>query len=179
MAFSQRMLIRAALVLGLLLAAVPAFAGDVRVTVKDIRSDSGAIMIGVYDSNAGFRSAIKRSAEAGLLSDPLRVAGLALRARAGERSVILPELPAGRYAVIAFHDANDDGKLNETPWGVPTEGYGFSNNATAFLAAPTFDAAALEVGPAGAVEISISLAYPREQVRAPQDTDEPSPSKTR
>ena len=170
---------RAALVLAIALSGTSAFAGDVKVDVQGIQSESGAIMIGIYDSAAGFRSAIKRSAQAGLLNDPLRVAGLALRAQVGERSVILPQLPAGRYAIIAFHDANDDGKLNETPWGVPTEGYGFSNNATVFLAAPTFDAAAFDVGPDGAIDMPISLAYPRGQAHAPQDEDQPSPGKDR
>ena len=173
------MLFRAAMIVAGLLSGAPAFAGDVRIDIKGIRSDSGAIMIGVYDTEAGFLSAIKRSGEAGLLNDPLRVAGLALRARPGERSVILPQLPPGRYAIIAFHDANDDGKLNESPWGVPTEGYGFSNGATAFLTAPTFDAAAFDVGPDGAVETSMSLVYPREQALAPQEDGQPSPGEVR
>lgn len=172
-AFSGQMFVRAALAVAILLSGTPAFAGDVRIDIKGIRSDSGAIMIGLYDSDAGFRSAIKRSADVGLLNDPLRVAGLALRAQPGERSVILPQLPPGRYAIIAFHDANDDGKLNESPWGVPTEGYGFSNNATGFLAAPTFDAAAFAVGADGAVEMSVSLTYPREQERPPEQARAP------
>lgn len=171
------MFVRAAFVLAILLSGPPAFAGDIKIDIKGIRSGSGAIMIGLYDSEAGFRSAIKRSAQAGLLNDPSRVTGLALRAQAGERSVILPQLPPGRYAIIAFHDANDDGKLNETPWGVPAEGYGFSNNATAFLAAPTFDAAAFNVTPDGAVEVPISLTYPREQAHAPHDKGHPGSGK--
>jgi uncharacterized protein (DUF2141 family) len=170
------MLVRAAFAFALpvLLGGTPAFAGDVKINVKGIRSDAGSIMIGVYDSDAGFRTAIKRSAQAGLLNDPLRVAGMALRAQPGERSVVLPQLRPGRYAIIVFHDANDDGKLGETPWGVPTEGYGFSNDATAFLAAPGFQAAAFDVGPDGAVDVPISLIYPREQAQVPPDDVPPS-----
>lgn len=142
-----------------LLAATPAWAGDVRITVDGVRSDEGSLMIGLYDTAAGFRAAIERSTEAGLLNDPLRVAGVALRADAGAQTIVVAGLKPGRYAVIAFHDENDDGKLGSTPWGVPLEGYGFSNNARGFLHAPSFAAAAFKVTDLAATA-TISLIYP-------------------
>jgi hypothetical protein len=68
--------------------------------------------------------------------------------------------PPGRYAVIAFHDENDNGRLDESPWGVPTEGYGFSNDAQGFLAAPSFEAAGVMLD-AGDSAVTISLIYPK------------------
>ncbi len=38
-------------------------------------------------------------------------------------------LPEGIYAIAAFHDLNDDGKLNRNHVTLPIEPYGFSNNA--------------------------------------------------
>lgn len=38
-------------------------------------------------------------------------------------------LEAGEYAVRFFHDQNDNGELETNLFGLPTEGYGFSNNA--------------------------------------------------
>ncbi|MCH9844643.1 MAG: DUF2141 domain-containing protein [Alphaproteobacteria bacterium] len=38
-------------------------------------------------------------------------------------------LPDGVYAISAFHDLNDDGELNSNIVGLPTEPYGFSNDA--------------------------------------------------
>lgn len=145
-----------------LLVAVPAQAADVRITIDAVRSDAGSLMIGLYDTADGFRAAIKRSTEAGLLNDRSRVAGVALRAVTGPQSIVVGGLKPGRYAVITFHDENDDGKLGATPWGVPTEGYGFSNNAQGFLRAPSFDAAAFTVGESGGA-MTISLIYPREE----------------
>jgi uncharacterized protein (DUF2141 family) len=142
-----------------LLAAAPAFAGDLRITVDGVRSGNGSLMIGLYDTAAGFEAAIKRSTEAGLLNDPLRVAGVALRADAGSQTIVITGLKPGRYAVIAFHDENDDGKLEATPWGVPLEGYGFSNDAQGFLHAPSFGAAAVAVTDPGTTA-TISLIYP-------------------
>ena len=143
-----------------LLVAAPAWAGDVRITVTGVRSDDGSLMIGLYDTAAGFRAAIDRSTAVGLLNDPLRVAGIALRADAGSQTMVVAGLRPGRYAVIAFHDQNDDGKLGSTPWGVPLEAYGFSNDAHGFLHAPSFDAAAFEVGESGTTTTIIALAYP-------------------
>ncbi len=46
-------------------------------------------------------------------------------------------LPApGTYAVALFHDENDDHHLNTNALGIPTEGYGFSNNPTLYLGPP-------------------------------------------
>jgi uncharacterized protein (DUF2141 family) len=40
--------------------------------------------------------------------------------------------------VIVFHDENGNGRLDKNFWGVPTEPYGFSNNAVGTLGAPRF-----------------------------------------
>ena len=153
-------LLKVAFTIALVLAAPAASAGDVRITVYGERSGNGSLMIGLYDTAAGFEEAIRRSTEAGLLNDPLRVAGVALRAAAGVQAIVLGGLKPGRYAVITFHDENNDGKLGSTPWGVPTEGYGFSNDAHGFLQAPSFDAAAFEVTGSGTTA-TISLMYPQ------------------
>jgi uncharacterized protein (DUF2141 family) len=149
-----------AVVLSLLVLGPPAWAGDLTVTVTGIRSASGSVMIGLYDSAEGFGVAIKHATEAGLLTDRGRLVGAALRAALGAQSIIFTQLPPGRYAVIAFHDENDNGRLDESPWGVPTEGYGFSNDAQGFLAAPSFAAAGLTLD-AGDRAITISLIYPK------------------
>jgi uncharacterized protein (DUF2141 family) len=130
------------------------------VTIDHVRSGSGTIMIGLYDSSDGFLAAIKHSTEVGLLNDKGRVVGAALRAVAGSQSVIFTQLDPGRYAVIVFHDENDNGRLDENSWGVPTEGYGFSNDAEGFLGSPSFDAAGVTLDRADK-SIAISLIYPR------------------
>jgi uncharacterized protein (DUF2141 family) len=49
-------------------------------------------------------------------------------------------LPApGRYAVALFHDENANGHLDTNGLGIPTEGYGFSNNPTLYLGPPALD----------------------------------------
>jgi uncharacterized protein (DUF2141 family) len=50
-------------------------------------------------------------------------------------------IPAGEYAIVAFHDENGDGDFNQNAFGMPEEGYGFSRDAAALFSAPSFDSA--------------------------------------
>lgn len=139
-------------------AVVPAQAGDLKVTVTGVRSDSGALMIGFYDTAANFEDAIGTSAEVGLLADKGRLVGVTMRAKPGSQGVSISDLPPGRYGVIVFHDENDNGLLDISVLGIPREGYGFSKNAIGFFSAPSFDKAAVTVGEDD-VSISIALTY--------------------
>ena len=141
------------------LVASPAQAGDLKLTVAGVRSDAGALMIGLYDSAERFTTAISNAAKIGLLSDKGRLVGLTMRARTGSQGIGFLQLPPGRYAVIVFHDENDNGRLDKSFWGIPEEGYGFSNNATGFFSAPSFGAAAVTIGTADQI-ITVSLTYP-------------------
>jgi uncharacterized protein (DUF2141 family) len=42
--------------------------------------------------------------------------------------ITLKDISSGSYALALFQDVNGDRKLNRNPTGIPTEGYGFSNN---------------------------------------------------
>lgn len=139
-------------------ATLPALAGGLKLTISGVRSDKGAVMVGLYDSEAKFDKAIGRAAKAGRLVDKDRLIGATMRARPGDQGIGF-DLPPGRYGVIVFHDENDDGRLDKNMLGMPTEGYGFSNNATGFFSAPSFDDAAITVG-SGVTHTVISLDYP-------------------
>ena len=143
----------------LVIGGLPVQAADLTLTVEGVRSNTGEVLIGVYENADAFKRAIDSSAtKSALLPQAWRIIGVSLRAKAGSQSIIFTQLPPGRYAVIAFHDENDNGLLDANAWGVPTEGFGFSNNAHGFLSAPSFDAAAIELGSLDE-NISISLLY--------------------
>ena len=99
------------------------------------------------------------SAKEAFLIDPDRFAAAALRADAALKSaVVFSNLEPGRYAAIAFHDENGNGKLDKNFLGIPTEPYGFSNNVQGFLGPPTFDAAAMALGDSNE-GVQITLVY--------------------
>ena len=55
---------------------------------------------------------------------------------AGATVVTLPRLPAGRYAVQAYQDENDNGKVDRNSLGIPKESVGFSRDPTLLLGPP-------------------------------------------
>jgi uncharacterized protein (DUF2141 family) len=55
------------------------------------------------------------------------------------------ELPNDTYAVAVFLDVNDNTVLDKNMFGVPTEIYGFGNNARGTFSAPSFEEAAIEL----------------------------------
>ena len=48
------------------------------------------------------------------------------------------DIPPGTYALAVVHDENMNGKLDTHLPGIPREGYGFSNDASALLGPPSF-----------------------------------------
>jgi uncharacterized protein (DUF2141 family) len=110
-------------------------ATDLTVTIKGVQNDRGYIISTVYNSESSF------------LKRPEAFASMRIKALGGEVSFSLRNLPPGKYAVGAFHDANDNGKLDVEPSGQPTEVYGFSssNNTRVTSGPPGFADAAFEL----------------------------------
>ena len=67
-------------------------------------------------------------------------------------------IPPGTYAIIVIHDENRNGKLDTNWLGVPKEDYGFSNDAEAFLSAPSFSAATFRYD-GGTLDLTIPHHY--------------------
>ena len=44
----------------------------------------------------------------------------------------------GEYAIALYHDKNDNQVCDNNFFGIPKEGFGFSNNVKPFLSAPSF-----------------------------------------
>ena len=108
-----------------------ALAGDLTVKVDHIRSDRGAILAALYDSEASF------------MKQPLARATFKVKAASGEVQYVFHDLPPGKYALAAFHDENENGQLDKNLIGIPQEGYGFSNSMGS-ARPPGFNQAAFE-----------------------------------
>jgi uncharacterized protein (DUF2141 family) len=65
-------------------------------------------------------------------------------------------LPYGEYAVKAYHDENANNELDTRIFGIPTERYGFSNNARGTFGPPEYDEAAFNLN-SPQKEITITL----------------------
>ena len=82
--------------------------------------------------------------------------GVVYEATSDRLTVIIPDLPPGKYAVAAYVDNNRNGRLDKNFLGVPKEIFGFSNNARGMFGPPDFSVAAFEIGE-GIVTKSIQL----------------------
>jgi uncharacterized protein (DUF2141 family) len=115
-----------------LLAPLGALAADLSLSVADGPAADATLYVALYDSAAGF-------------SGSQSLASQMVPMRAGTARLVFPGLAPGRYAVRAFADENGNGKLDTNLMGMPTERYGFSNDAKGNRAAPDFEAAAISV----------------------------------
>lgn len=77
-------------------------------------------------------------------------------ASAGTTTVTIPNVPAGQYAVQAFHDENANGEVDRGMLGIPREGVGFSRNARIGLGPPKWrDAVFVHQGRAETIGFSV------------------------
>ena len=95
------------------------------VQITGLEDLEGELLIGLYNSEAGFES------ENDLV-------GRTVPVDARTESVTFRGIPAGDYAIKVFHDEDSDGKL-DTTFGIPSEPYGFSNNASDPFSAPEWE----------------------------------------
>ncbi|KRB49422.1 MAG: DUF2141 domain-containing protein [Pseudomonadota bacterium] len=66
---------------------------------------------------------------------------------------------AGVYAIAVYHDVNADHDFNRSLVGMPTEGYGFSNDAPTKISLPAFSTVRFRV-PAGTSRTTLRMRYP-------------------
>lgn len=55
------------------------------------------------------------------------------------RAYCVLDVPPGTYGFACFHDENDNDTLDTNLFGLPDEGFGFSNDAPTPMRAPTWD----------------------------------------
>ncbi|MCF6775292.1 DUF2141 domain-containing protein [Thiotrichales bacterium 19X7-9] len=121
------------------------FAANLTVDVTNINSTKGQIIIGLFNNPQSFPHAGEK------------YTAKKIKPITGDAaSTTFKNLPTGEYAVIAFHDSNDDGKLDRK-FGRPIEQYGFSNNATGFMGPPSFSAAGVKLSKDQTKKITIKL----------------------
>lgn len=132
---SSSIIITAALLFGLstVLGAANARSADLTLTVDNIESVEGTLNWVLYDTEENYRDN-----DAAVFSARAKVSGETMR-------FTVHALPPGRYAIKLFHDANANGELDSNALGLPTEGYGFSNNAGRF-GPPDFEDASFGLG---------------------------------
>lgn len=141
-----RVLLGAALA-GSLAAAAPAQAGDVVVTITDLRSSKGVVRACMTTRQDIFPKCIK---------DP--GAFRTVVPASGKVEIRFTGVKPGNYAIALLHDENDNGKADRAMGMMPKEGYGFSRDAPVKMAPPKFTDAVLAIGE-GTSRVTIKMRY--------------------
>ena len=124
---------RLALVGAALAGATPALAGNVVITITDLRSTEGVVRACMTTQEKIFPTCRKDP-------DSYRTVVSA----SGDVTITFTDVTPGAYAVALLHDENDDGKANRALGMMPKEGYGFSRDAKVRMGPPKFDDAVFE-----------------------------------
>lgn len=135
------------LLLGCLLASACAQAEESQLVVKltNIRDTTGHLRASLYSDPDSFRKEDKA----------LRI--ISIPAAKGDAEMVFTNLKPGRYAIMAYHDGNNNEKLDLRFGMFPTEGYGLSNNPKV-MGPPKFADSAFDVG-GNATSVNIIISY--------------------
>jgi len=102
--------------------------GNLTVQITNIKNNSGDVKIGLFNSEESFDGKEEK------------FKGITVVADNDTIRWSLGNIPFGYYAVKAFHDEDQDDDV-DTKFGIPLEGFGFSNNPSIFSGAPSYDKA--------------------------------------
>lgn len=101
---------------------------DLTVTISGGTPRTGQTLITLFNSSQSYMNELYREEQAPVDDT-------------GRSTVVFANLPAAAYAVSVVYDWDSDGELDTNFVGIPTEAFGFSNNASAFFGPPDWDAA--------------------------------------
>jgi uncharacterized protein (DUF2141 family) len=117
------------------------------VEIKNFRSGKGTCIVCLYDNAPAFSGK----------GEPIRTLKVPVADKA--ISAVFDDIPSGTYAISVIHDANSNNRFDTNFIGIPTEGYGASQNKLPFAAAPRFEENKFSVSSQANTAISIRLRY--------------------
>lgn len=91
------------------------------IEINDLKSNKGQILMELDDKNEK------------------KVQAIIEKIKNNKCTIVLTDLKPGEYAFKYFHDENNNNKLDQNWIGIPTEGFGFSNNPKVLFGPPSFD----------------------------------------
>lgn len=95
------------------------------IEVDGFDNDKGQLVLGVCNKKENF---LKEYAY-----------GDVVKIKNKKATVVIKNLPSGDYAISLFHDVNSNNILDKNMFGIPSEDYGFSNNAKGTFGPPKYD----------------------------------------
>ncbi len=116
-------------------------ANTLTVTIKNFANTDGKARVTLFDSEANF-----------LNKGKMQILDIADKS---QLQVTFENVANGTYTLSIIHDENNNGELDTAIFGIPTEDYGFSNNAKGKFGPPAYKDCTFEVS--GDKEVVINL----------------------
>jgi uncharacterized protein (DUF2141 family) len=117
---------------------------ELKISFSNLKEAKGQLYVAVYATESDF-----------LNTDRVYAKQIVPVKQAGNLEMTFA-LPPGKYAVSCFHDVNGNGKLDTNLVGIPSEPYGFSNNARPRFRPPYWSEASFSVS-GGTIQLPVSL----------------------
>lgn len=99
------------------------------VKINGLKNDQGTVKVALCNSPENYKD--DRS--------PYKAAIIEIQKN--QAIAVFDNLPAGSYAIKAFHDENNNDDFDTNFLGIPKEDYGFSNNVRGLLGPPSWNKA--------------------------------------
>ncbi len=104
---------------------------SITIDFSGMKSDKGDVYVALYNSEDSF------------LKTPVK--GEIVKINDKKAVAVFKDITTGTYAISAFHDENDNKKMDTKIFGIPKEPIGISNDAKGFFGPPKFNDAKFTV----------------------------------
>ncbi len=121
---------------------------NLKVTVAKLDSNDGVVLVSLFKDGNGYPDDAAKAfgKEKGYIVER-------------SATIIFKSVPPGSYAIAILHDENNNQKMDKNMLGIPKEGYGFSNNASAPFGPPSYKKASFMHTASKQTEIQIKAKY--------------------
>ena len=120
----------------------------ISVTIKDIKTSNGQILMGIYKDDVSFDKEI-----------PYKKVQAFKTKIANGTLVVEVKLEPGKYGISLMDDENFNGKMDYNFIGIPKEGFGFSNYYHTGLTKPKLKSFSFEVIENKNTKVEVKMKY--------------------
>jgi uncharacterized protein (DUF2141 family) len=110
--------------------------GNLIINITGFESNNGVASIGITDSKENYDN-----------GNNFRGVHAPIQERIAQ--FIAEDIEFGDYAVKVYHDENNNSKMDKAMFGIPTEAYGFSNDARGKFGPPKYSEAVFQFNSSG------------------------------
>ena len=103
----------------------------ITVEISELSPLTGELYVGLYNSESTYLKKEFKSKK--------------IKVEKSKEIVVFDSIPNGTYAISTFHDANSNEKFDTYIFGIPKEGYSFSNNASVMFGPAKYVDASFEI----------------------------------